>query len=154
VKLGPRILPFLPEVTKTTSPARRERLERIRAALREAEEDSNLGASKVTIQSQGIRLSEAIQKMEAQTGKAINDLREQMGAPVTNPALDLDLMAKPFFEALDVIARKAEVTPYFATGDGTIGLMAGAPAAGALVQYSGPFRIALKQIAAVRDFQS
>jgi hypothetical protein len=154
VKLGPRILPLLPEATKATSPARRERLERIRAALREAEEEANLGAAKVTIQGQGIRLSEAIQKLQAQTGNAITDLREQMGAAVTNPALDLDIVAKPFFEALDLIARKAEVAPYFATGDGTVGLMAGAPPASLLVQYTGPFRIAVRQIASVRDFQT
>jgi hypothetical protein len=77
-----------------------------------------------------------------------------MGAEVTNPALDLEIVDRPFFEALDVIAKKAEVTPYFSTGDGTIGLMAGAPPAAPLVQYSGPFRIALRQIASLRDFQS
>jgi hypothetical protein len=154
VKLGPRILPLLPAVTKTTSPGRKERLERIRAALQEAEEESNVGAAKVTIQGKGIRLTEAIQKLQAQSGNAITDLREQMGAAVTNPALDLDIAGKPFFEALDEIARKAEVTPYFATGDGSVGLMAGAPPAAPLVQYSGPFRIALRQIVAVRDFQA
>jgi len=154
VKLGPRILPFLPEATKTTSAARKERLERIRGALREAQEEANLGASKVTIHGEGIRLTEAIQKLQAQSGNAITDLREQMGAEVTNPALELEIVDRPFFEALDVVARKAGVTPYFSTGDGTIGLMAGAPPAAPLVQYSGPFRIALKQIASVRDFQA
>src|SRR4051812_43785550 len=154
VKLGPRILPFLPEVTKATSAERKQRLERIRGGLLEAQGEGNLGASKVTIKGQGIRLSEAVQKLQAQSGNAINDLREQMGAEVTNPALDLEIADMPFFEALDVVARKAEVTPYFYTGDGTIGLMAGAPSSSFPVQYSGPFRIALKQIAAVRDFQA
>jgi hypothetical protein len=166
VKLGPRILAFLPEATKGTSAARAQRLERIRAALLEAQESANLGAAKVTIQGQGIRLTEALQKLQAQTGNAITDLREQSGAAVTNPALDLDIKDRTFFEALDLVARKAGVTPYFFTGDGTIGLMAGgmgegaspaaasAAAAPAMVQYSGPFRVALKQIAAVRDFQA
>ena len=154
VKLGPRIIPFLPETTKSTSAARKERLERIRAALSAAADEANLGASKVTIQGAGIRLTEAIQKLQAQSGNAIIDSREQMGAEVTNPALDLEIVDQPFFEALDVVARKAGVTPYFATGDGTVGLMAGAPPAAAMVQYSGPFRIALKQIASVRDFQA
>ena len=88
---------------------------------------------------------------------AITDLREQMGTEVTNPALDLEIVDRPFFEALDVIVRKAGVTPYFSTGDGTIGLMAGssdAKPATPFVQYSGPFRIAVKQIASVRDFQA
>ena len=53
VKLGPRVLPFLPEVTKSTSAGRKERLDRIRTTLREAQEESNLGASKVTIAGDG-----------------------------------------------------------------------------------------------------
>jgi hypothetical protein len=155
VKLGPRILPLLPEATKSTPAERTQRLERIRAALREAQEETNLGASKITIKGKGVRLSEAIQKLQAQSGNAINDLREQSGAEVTNPALDLEIVDKPFFEALDLVARQAEVTPYYFTGDGTIGLMAGAPTATTpLVQYSGPFRVTLKQIAALRDFQA
>jgi hypothetical protein len=160
VKLGPRILPLLPETAKATSPGVKERLERIRKALGEVEDQANLSASKVTIQGQGIRLTEAIQKLQAQSGNAVTDLREQMGAEATNPALDLEIADKPFFEALDLVARQAGVTPYFATGDGTVGLMAGAPPAQApapaapLVQYSGPFRVALKQFTSVRDYQA
>jgi hypothetical protein len=160
VTLGPRVLPFLPEVTRSTGAERKQRLERIRAALQEAQDATNLGASKVTIRGQGIRLSEVVQKLQAQSGNAITDLREQMGAEVTNPALDLEIVDRPFFEALDEVARKAGVTPYFYTGDGTLGLMAGAPptastaASPVQVQYSGPFRLALKQIASVRDFQA
>jgi hypothetical protein len=166
VKLGAKALPLLPGSAKVEGAERKKRLERVRTALLEAQEETNLGASKVTIRGQGIRLSEAIQRLQAQSGNAINDLREQSGAEVTNPALDLEIVDRPFFEALDVVAGKAGVTPYFFTGDGTIGLMAGAMAAQApsggakpdaskpLVQYSGPFRVTLKQVAAVRDFQA
>jgi len=82
---------------------------------------------------------------------------------VTNPALDLDLRDKPFFEALDQVARQAEVSTSFFTGDGSIGITAGGsadrPRPGArpakpLIQYSGPFRIELKQLGEVRDFQA
>ncbi len=73
-----------------------------------------------------MRLTEAIKALQAQTGNVINDLREANGEEATNPALDLDIAARPFFEALDIVAEKAGVgiTPY--TGDGTIGLIAGA----------------------------
>jgi hypothetical protein len=77
-----------------------------------------------------------------------------MGAEVTNPALDLEIVDASFFEALDLIARKAEVTPYYFTGDGTIGLMAGKPAESPMVLYPGPFRVAFKQIGTVRDLQA
>ena len=65
------------------------------------EDEINTDASHVTIDGKGIRLSEALQQLQKQTGNAITDMREQLGAEVTNPALDLDVRDKPFFEALD-----------------------------------------------------
>ena len=157
VDLGERALPFLPSGGPQAT-----KLDRIRATVREkAEAAVNLGASTVTLQGKGIRLTEAIRALQAQSGNVINDLREANGEEATNPALDLDLNARPFFEALDVVAEKAgvRITPY--TGDGTIGLMAAAmapadpnmpPPPKPLIVYSGPFRVEFKQLAAVRDF--
>jgi hypothetical protein len=164
IKLGPKVLPLLPDAATVTSAERKERLGRIRAALAEKQAEVDTGASKVTVTGKGIRLSEALQQLQKQTGNAISDLREQLGTEVTNPALDLDLRDKPFFEALDQIARLAEVTTNFGTGDGSIGIMAGAsmtPAPGMpaskakpLILYTGPFRIELQQVSLSRDFQA
>src|SRR5262245_60054814 len=112
IALGTRILPLLPESAKVTGAERKQRLERVRTALLEARaaDESNLGASKITIQQKGIRLTEVIKKLQTQSGNMVNDIREQEGAEVTNPALDLDIAGKPFFEALDEICQKAEVT--------------------------------------------
>ncbi len=154
IKLGPRILPLLPEPPKSASLEKRERLDRVRAALRDAQDQTNLGASKVTIQGKAIRLSEVIQKLQAQSGNPITDLRESMGGEVTNQALDLEIVDQPFFEALDLVAKRAEVTPNFFTGDGSIGLTPGASPKSLRVQYVGPFRIAFKQVEVVRDFQA
>src|SRR5262249_11876158 len=122
--------------------------------LREATEQANLGASKVTLKAKGMRLSEVIQKLQAMTGNPISDLREAEGAEATNPSLDLDIADKPFLEALDIVCKQAEVTPSFFTGDGTIGLMPGAPPGKGRVLYTGPFRVAFKQIGSVRDLQA
>jgi hypothetical protein len=163
IKLGPRILPLLPDPATIKSKERRERVEQVRAALRKAEEEINTQASRVTISGQGIRLSEAIQQIQRQSKNAVTDLREQLGAEVTNPSLDLDIKEKPFFEALDEIMRQAQVARTFATGDGSIGITAGmsaeAPALPKdglkpMIQYSGPFRIELKQVGLARDFQA
>ena len=155
--LGERVIPFLP-----TGGPRADKLDQIRQAIREkAEAATNLGASMVTLRAQGMRLTEAIRAIQNQTGNTINDLREANGEEATNPALDLDIVDKPFFEALDLVAEKAGVaiTPY--TGDGTIGFITGgmmAPAPGmpapakTPILYSGPFRIVLKQYSNVRDF--
>jgi len=154
IKLGPRVLPLLPDSSKGAGAEGETRLGRVREALRAAADRTNLGASKVTIRGKGLRLSEVLQQLQAQTDNVITDLREQQGGEPSNPALDLDLVDVPFFEALDRVAAKAEVTPNFYTGDGTIGLMPGKPPKAPLVQYSGPFRIAFKQVAAVRDLQA
>jgi len=163
IKLGPKILPLLPDAATVKSTERKDRLEKIRAALREKGNEINSAASSVTITGKGIRLSEALQQLQKQTGNPITDLREQLGAEVTNPALDLEIKDKPFFEALDIIARLAEVSISFSTGDGSIGIMAGgmygaapgAPPRGKpIIQYSGPFRIELQQLSLSRDFQA
>jgi hypothetical protein len=165
IKLGPKVLPLLPDPATIKVAERKARLERVRAALTEKQDEVNTGASKATITGKGIRLSEALQQLQKQTGNPITDLREQLGTEVTNPALDLDLRDRPFLEALDEIARLAEVTTSFSTGDGSIGIMAGASMAPAapnmpapkgkpLVQYSGPFRIELQQLNLSRDFQA
>ena len=157
--LGERALPFLP-----TGGPQAAKLDKIRQAVREkAEASINLGASLVTLQAKGIRLTEAVKALQVQTGNVINDLREANGEEATNPAFDVEIAARPFLEALDLIAEKAgvKITPY--TGDGTIGLMAGGmtdptpdmPArAKPLVLYSGPFRIEFKQFSTVRDFNT
>jgi hypothetical protein len=166
IKLGPKILPLLPDAASAKTPERKGRLERVRAALRAKEEEVNTGASRVTISGKGIRLSEARQQLQKQTGNAITDLREQLGAEVTNPAFDLDIRDKPFFEALDQITRLAGVSWTASTGDGTIGIMGGGaaeapepkPAATAaqspFVQYNGPFRVEIKQLSTARDFRA
>jgi hypothetical protein len=164
IKLGPNILSLLPDPATVTSTERKDRLVRIRAALAEKAAELNTAASRVTITGNGIRLSEALQQLQKQTGNAITDIREQLGAEVTNPALDLDVRDKPFFEAIDEIARLADVSTSYSTGDGSIGIMAGASATAApgmpaskatpLIQYSGPFRIELQQLSLSRDFRA
>jgi hypothetical protein len=154
IKLGAKVLPLLPDTANVTGKERKERLEKVRAALKETAEETNTGASKVTIQAKGIRLSEAIQQIQKQTGNPISDLREQLGAEVTNPAFDLDLKDVTFHEALDKVARLAEVSVNASTGDGSIGITAGATPKEPMVRYAGPFRIAFKQFTEVRDLQA
>jgi hypothetical protein len=167
IKLGPRILPLLPDPAKVKGAEAKKRIAKVRTALIEDQEQANLGPSIVTIKREGIRLSEVLKQLQSQSGNVISDLREQFGAEATNPSLDLDIEKKPFFEALDLIAEKAGVTVNFFTGDGTIGLMAGGTASDGqsapknapappkpLRIYSGPFRIVFKQFAISKDLQT
>jgi len=165
IKLGPRVLPLLPDTATVKSDERKQRLEKIRAELRKAQDEVNTGATKVTLSGKGIRLSEAIQQLQKQSGNAITDVREQLGAEVTNPALDLEIRDVPFLDALDRVAKEAQVGITFFTGDGSIGIQGTAmyedkpetprdPKMKPLIQYSGPFRIELKQFGLARDFEA
>lgn len=162
IKFGPKALPFLND-PKGASEDLRKRLEKIRAALQEEQEKQSLSASRVTLQGKGIRLSEAIKQLQVQTGNRITDLRDEP----SNPALDLDIVDKPFLEALDLVTDQAKVGLNFFTGDGTIGLMTGGegedlpdmigvdpPKKPVRVLYSGPFRIIFKAFATSVDFSS
>ena len=163
IELGGRVLPLLPAVVDPKKKDLVERVERVRSSLQAKEEQTNLGASKVTLKGKGIRLTEAVKALQAQSGNIIADLREANGVETTNPALDLDIDDKPFFEAFDIVAEKAGITFTAFTGDGTLGIMAGgmqvqqpnmpAPAKPPIV-YSGPFRIQFKELAIVKNFST
>jgi hypothetical protein len=165
VKLGPRILPLLPDPASVKSAERKERLEKVRAELHKAEDEINTGATKVTLVAKGMRLSEAILQLQKQSGNPLSDVREQLGIEATNPGLDLDIKDVPFLEALDRVAKDAQVGVSYFTGDGSLGITGGAmsdnpdapprnPSIKPLVQYTGPFRIEFKQIGLARDFEA
>src|SRR5262249_41172431 len=78
IKLGPKVLPLLPDPSTIPAGDRKDRLVRVREALRKAEADINPNASRVTLEGKGIRLSEALQQLQKQTGNPITDLREQL----------------------------------------------------------------------------
>jgi len=151
IKLGARILPLLPETSKTTKPETVKRLAEIRAALSKADEEVDTKPSRVTIEGKGIRLSEAIQQLQKQSKNLMTDLRDPSGAGTTNPALDLEIRDQPFFEALGIIARKGGVSLNYATGDGSIGLMEGAATGTPVREMSGPFMITLTRIGLFRE---
>ncbi len=165
IKLGPRVLPFLPDAAAVKKPEIKARLASIRGEIEKAGSEVDVKASLVTLTGKGVRLSEAVAQLQKQSGNAITDRREELGSEVTNPALDLDLRGRPFLEALDAVARQAGVGLTFFTGDGTIGLAGGAamdaPEAPKpanppkpMIRYTGPFRVELKQIGLARDYQT
>ena len=156
-KLGVRAADLLPaSLPKTSDADAVERLTRIRDAIANAIPV----ASRVSIQGEGIRLSDALRQLQTQSGNSISDLREAYGGEATNPAFDLKLVDVSFFEALDEIARKAELGLVFFTGDGSVGIMPGqamtdqakAKVVERPISYAGPFRVALNRIGSVRDF--
>src|SRR4029079_2001654 len=96
----PRALPLLPDSAKGGGAEGEKRLTRVREALRAEADKTNLGASKVTIRGKGLRLTEVLQQLQAQSDNVITDLREQEGGEASNPALNLEVVHLPSSEAL------------------------------------------------------
>ncbi len=167
IELGGRALSLLPtEPAKGADDDARTRLERVRSTLETQEEERSLKASRVTIEGEGIRLTDALRQLQLQSGNRVSDLREVYGAEATNPGLDLEIKDQPFFQALDEISRQAGVKTTAFTGDGSIGLMPDAgmglpdmigvkpPDPMRWVRYDGPFRVALMNIGATKDLST
>jgi hypothetical protein len=154
IKLGAKIVPLLPDVSKSTKPELVRRLAEIRAAVGKVDEEIDVKASRITIEGKGIRLSEAVQRLQKQSKNMVTDLRNPDSADTANPPLDLDIRDRSFFDALDVIARKAGVSTTFATGDGSVGILEGPPMPSGVKESTGPFLVTLRQIALIRDFQA
>ncbi|MFO0959382.1 MAG: hypothetical protein U0800_18435 [Isosphaeraceae bacterium] len=160
IELGAKALPLLPEGTKKEAGDRDERLARIRAALKEAQELSGLKGTTITLKAKGLRLSEVLKTLQSKSGSTISDLREQFGGDASNPTLDLSIEDRPFLAALDEVARKAGVSINYYTGDGSIGLMPSgndrmAPSEDeSLIRYEGPFRVELQQYTTVRAYNA
>ena len=158
VALGPKVLSLL-ETPEGSEGDVEERLGRIRAAIEEAGPEANLGASRITMDARGVRLSEVLRELQRQSGNRLTDLREIYGQDASNPALDLEIVDLPFLEALDRVAEDAGLSPVFFTGDGTIGLLAADVMEDEMYEgggevpklYVGPFRVTLDQVAAQHD---
>lgn len=166
IKLGVKVLPLLPDpAEKPESKNRDSRLKKIRTAL-ESGPKTSLEASKVTINGDSIRLSDALKALQQQSGNTVVDLREQNGQETGNPTLQLKLKDAPFFQALDEIARKASLSLNFYTAENAIGLLnsantetarAGEIGAGTsppnskFLLYKDAFRMSLNRIGATRD---
>jgi hypothetical protein len=120
---------------------------------------SGLAPSVVAL-SGNLPLSEAIKRLEA-TGNRIVDLRPRLGQEVTDPLLPPGFPELPFWQALDRVADWADLrlVPHIdkKSGEPIVGLAARdkdvpprqhpSPALG----YSGPFRVAVKQLTATRN---
>src|SRR5438270_11025424 len=67
LKLGPDVLPYLPDDKAKLAPAQRERLRSIRATLQEAQVLRELAPKTVTLQNPSISLSQALEQIKQPT---------------------------------------------------------------------------------------
>lgn len=99
----------------------------------------------VTIQEKGISLGTALKRFAEQTGVGVQPAED-------DPKIDLDLNKVPFWKALDIIAREADMRVYPYLRDGKLSLLKGYRELP--TSYSGPFRVVLKRVVMVRDLET
>lgn len=103
----------------------------------------------VTIQDKSIPLSKALMALSKQTGIEVEDRRREK----EDRPIKLDLAKSTFWQALDTIAREADLRVSLYERDRKIALVDG-PYHEVPTSYTGPFRIAIKRMTAVRDLEA
>lgn len=149
LKLGTAILPFLGDKA-AKNPAQLERLKAIRGRLQEAQAAKELAVKKVTLKEKEIPLSKALKAVREQTGIAVEDGRQ---ATDKDPSIRLDLKDATFWQAIDTIAKEADLKVAFPPGDLKVALVEG-PFIEMPTSYSGMFRVVLKRLLAIHDLET
>jgi hypothetical protein len=150
LKLGPDILPLLPEDEGKLTPNQVKQLKTIRSTLRNALAQKDLAPRSCTLQDSAMPLSKALAELARQTGNTVADRRKDTG---DDPKLRLSLVKATFWQALDAIAKEADVRLSFFDRQGQIALIDG-PYQAVPTSYSGIFRTAVKRITVVRDLEN
>jgi hypothetical protein len=142
IKLGVDILPLLPEKEEGLSAEQKRRLATVRTTLRGAEAQKNIQPRLCTIQDQAIPLSKALEELSKQTEIKVVDGRQNGGDDLK---LKLALNKATFWEALDAIAREADLQVNLYSKDGIPALTDG-PHRDVPTSYSGIFRLSVKRL--------
>jgi len=105
----------------------------------------------VTFKTEKIRLSDALKRLAQQTGIEVEDRRRAEGSG--DPELKLDLKAVTFWQALDAIAKQADLRVGLYQRGGAIALVDG-PHVQLPVSYDGLFRTVVRRVTTVHDLES
>jgi hypothetical protein len=115
VELGPDVLEVLPPLARSTSAEVRVRLDRIRQTLQLAAAEATARGSRIDLRGE-MKLSEALAALEQQSGNELIDFRQRFGQHVSDPAIETDFEATPFWQALDSVLDQVDLTIYNYSG--------------------------------------
>lgn len=121
-----------------------------RATETTADPAKDLAPRIVTLQESSISLAQALEALTRQTGIEVADRRQDKAE---NPKIKLDLKQVPFWQALDTIAREADLRVSLYQKDGKIALVDG-PHRALPVSYQGIFRVVVKELDAARILET
>jgi hypothetical protein len=150
LKIGPDALPLLPDADPKLTVAQKERLKEIRGTLRDAQARKDLTPHLFDLHIQNLPLKAALAELERQSAIKVDDRRRSRDE---DPKVKLELHQVTFWQALDALAREADLQVTFYHPESRIALVDG-PSKALPVSYSGIFRVAVKQVVVSRDLES
>ena len=150
LKLGTDVLPYLPGHDAKLSAEQQKQIDEIRRTLQDALARKDLAPRRCTIRDQAISLKDALSQLAKQTGIQVDVRTEEKTA---SPSLKLDLQNATFWQALDTIAREADLRVSFFTRDSTVALTDG-PYKETSISYDGLFRTTVSRLELGQDFQT
>ena len=155
--MGSAVLSMLPEINARTSGELKQRILRIRDHLEKQELSESTGSSNVTLQGE-MTIDEVFSAIEEQTGNVILDYRSRLNQPSDDSSISLDLDDVPFWEALDQILDKANLTTYTFVGEPRkLAVVAAGDGAAERVgsgAYAGLFRVEPTQLTLDRNLRN
>jgi hypothetical protein len=150
VKLGPDVLPLLPDPDKNTLvPQQRQALAGLIDKLRAVQAERLTTGKPVTLKEDGLSVDKALVELKKQTGIEVEDRRQNKEADKLKLALD----GVTFWQALDAIAREADARVSLYEDGGKIALVDG-PFHAVPTSYHGIFRICVKRLQLLHDLES
>ena len=154
VKLGPKVLDFLPPPAELKSPEVKSRIARIQQKLQRVVAESAAKPALITLRGNSLPLSKFLAALAEQSGNKI--VRKGFGQPENDPTLKVDFEKTPFWQALDQALDQAGLTVYPFGQQRAVYVVP--PSEGQLPRlgracYSGPFRFEAIQVLAQRDLR-
>jgi hypothetical protein len=145
IKFGPSALPLLPPEDELTSETQKKQLSRVLKALKLLQIQQELPPRPVTLEGEWL-LDKALADLAKQSGVKVEDRRRNKA----EKALKLDLKAVTFWQAIDAVAKSADVQVSLYQRDGLIAIVDG-PHVALPVSYHGPFRITIQRKVLIDD---
>jgi hypothetical protein len=145
IKLGPNVIPLLPEEEELTSGQQKKHLAQVLKALKDLQIQQALPPHPVTLEGV-LPLDKALAELAKQSGVKVEDRRRTKA----EKQLKLELKAVTFWQAIDAIAKSADAQVSLFQRDGGIALVDG-PHVALSVSYHGPFRVTLQRKVLIDD---
>ncbi len=151
IEIGPAVVPFLPEVSSSTSGEMKIRLERIRKELQTSKIESFFEASRVTLSGK-MNVTDALAEIAKQTGNKVS-FESSDAAP--NKEIELKADKQAFWEVMDdvMIQASLRMNPYSST-EGVVLIPDDTVIPGPEPHFNGPFQITAVSTQATKPFSA